>query len=148
VRKFVWIALSCVIWPSTVMGGPCGEFSWDVSPDMVVPEILRHGQDAIQAGQLLEARDMFATYLKEQEEGKFAEGSRWVMASLPDPSDASGREIFQRITRLQAMKTSDPDSVYAHGPCAQRVMSIGRLDGFRKPVGSLKNSSGPILNTR
>jgi tetratricopeptide (TPR) repeat protein len=113
VRKFVWIALSCVIWPSTVMGGPCGEFSWDVSPDMVVPEILRHGQDAIQAGQLLEARDMFATYLKEQEEGKFAEGSRWVMASLPDPSDVSGREIFQRITRLQAMKTSDPDSVYA-----------------------------------
>lgn len=114
------MALSCVLWPSTVMGGPCSDFSWSVSRDMVMPEIIRQGQDALRAGQLLEARDMFATYLNEQEHGKFAEGTRWVMASLPDPSDEPGREIFQRIERLQAMKASDPDSVYA--PWAQCAM--------------------------
>ncbi len=95
------------------MGGPCSEFSWYVSRDMVMPEMIHHGQDAMRAGLLLEARDMFATYLNEQEDGKFAEGTRWVMASLPDPSDEPGRENFQRIERLQAMKTSNPDSVYA-----------------------------------
>ncbi|MDH5700637.1 MAG: tetratricopeptide repeat protein, partial [Nitrospirota bacterium] len=78
-----------------------------------MPEIIQHGQDAMYAGQLLDARDMFATYLHEQEDGQFAEGTRWVMASLPDHSDEPGRENFQRIERLQAMKTSDPDSVYA-----------------------------------
>ena len=107
------MALSCVLWPSTVMGGTCSDFSWSVSRDMVMPEIIRQGQDALRAGQLLEARNMFATYLNEQEHGKFAEGTRWVLASLPDPSDEPGRVIFQRIERLQAMKTSDPDSVYA-----------------------------------
>lgn len=95
------------------MGGLCSDFPWDISRDMVMPEMIRRGQDAMHTGQLLEARDMFATYLNEQEHGKFAEGTRWVMASLPDPSDEPGREIFQRIERLQAMKTSDPDSVYA-----------------------------------
>jgi len=95
------------------MGGPCSDFSWYVSRDMVMPEIIQHGQDAMYAGQLLDARDMFATYLHEQEDGQFAEGTRWVMASLPDHSDEPGRENFQRIERLQAMKTSDPDSVYA-----------------------------------
>ncbi|HNP60397.1 MAG TPA: tetratricopeptide repeat protein [Nitrospirales bacterium] len=78
-----------------------------------MPEMIQHGQDAMRAGQLLEARDMFATYLNEQEDGKFAEGVRWVMASLPDPSDEPGKENFQRIKRLQAMKTSHPESVYA-----------------------------------
>ena len=107
------MALSCVFWPGTVLGGPCSDFSWYVSRDMVVPEIIRQGQDAMRTGHLLEARDMFATYLNEQDHGKFAEGARWVMASLPDHSDEPGKEIFQRIERLQAMHTSDPDSVYA-----------------------------------
>ncbi|MFZ1745375.1 MAG: tetratricopeptide repeat protein [Nitrospirales bacterium] len=111
-RKFTWIALLCVIWPSTVLGGPCSDFSWYVSRDMVMPEILRQGQDALRAGQLLEARNMFATYLNEQEHGQFAEGTRWVLASLPDSLDEPGREKFQRIERLQAMKMSEPESVY------------------------------------
>lgn len=80
---------------------------------MVMPEMIQHGQDAMRAGQLVDAREKFAIYLNEQEDGKFAEGTRWVMASLPDPSDEPGRERFQRIERLQAMKTSNPDSVYA-----------------------------------
>ncbi|GJL57220.1 MAG: hypothetical protein NPIRA03_00770 [Nitrospirales bacterium] len=79
---------------------------------MVMPEIIRQGQEALRAGQLLEARNLFAAYLTEQEDGQFAEGTRWLMASLPDPSDEPGREKFQRIERLQAMKTSDPESVY------------------------------------
>ncbi|MCA9500246.1 MAG: tetratricopeptide repeat protein [Nitrospira sp.] len=78
-----------------------------------MPEVIRQGQDALRAGQLLEARNMFATYLNEQEHGQFAEGTRWVMASLPDSLDEPGREKFQRIERLQAMKTRDPESVYA-----------------------------------
>ncbi|HNP27471.1 MAG TPA: tetratricopeptide repeat protein [Nitrospirales bacterium] len=112
-RKFTWIALSCVMWPSTVMGGPCSDFSWHLSRDMVMPEMIRQGQEAMRAGQLLEARDMFATYLNEQKDGKFAEGTRWVLAALPDPSDEPGREIFERIERLQAMQSGHPESVYA-----------------------------------
>jgi tetratricopeptide (TPR) repeat protein len=80
---------------------------------MVMPEIIRHGQEAMQAGHLLEAREMFSTYLNQQEDGVFADGARWVVASLPDPSDEPGKEFLKRIDRLQATKTSAPKSVYA-----------------------------------
>jgi len=80
---------------------------------MVMPEILRQGQEAMQAGQLLEARELFSTYLSHQNDGIFAEGARWVVASLPDPSDEPGKEFFKRMDRLQAMKTRTPKSVYA-----------------------------------
>lgn len=95
------------------MGGPCSEFPWHVPRDMVIPEIVRDGQEAMQAGRLLEARELFSTYLNQQEDGVFADGVRWVMASLPDPSDEPGKEFFKRIERLQAMKRSAPESVYA-----------------------------------
>jgi tetratricopeptide (TPR) repeat protein len=80
---------------------------------MVMPEIIRHGQEAMQAGRLLEAREMFSTYLNQQEDGVFADGARWAVASLPDPSDEPGKEFLKRIDRLQATKTSAPKSVYA-----------------------------------
>jgi tetratricopeptide (TPR) repeat protein len=80
---------------------------------MVMPEIIRHGQEAMQAGHLLEAREMFSTYLNQQEDGVFADGARWAVASLPDPSDEPGKEFLKRIDRLQATKTSAPKSVYA-----------------------------------
>ena len=78
-----------------------------------MPEIVRHGQEAMQAGHLLEARELFSTYLKQQEDGVFADGARWIVAFLPDPSDEPGKNFFKRIDRLQAMKTTAPDSVYA-----------------------------------
>jgi tetratricopeptide (TPR) repeat protein len=80
---------------------------------MVMPEIIRHGQEAMQAGHLLEAREMLSTYLNQQEYGVFADGARWAVASLPDPSDEPGKEFLKRIDRLQATKTSAPKSVYA-----------------------------------
>lgn len=107
------MALSCVLWPSTVIGGPCSDFPWQFPRDMVMPEIIRHGQEAMQAGHLLEAREMFSTYLNQQEDGVFADGARWAVASLPDPSDEPGKEFLKRIDRLQATKTSAPKSVYA-----------------------------------
>lgn len=107
------MALSCVLWPSTVIGSSCSDFPWQFPRDMVMPEIIRHGQEAMQAGHLLEAREMFSTYLNQQEDGVFADGARWAVASLPDPSDEPGKEFLKRIDRLQATKTSAPKSVYA-----------------------------------
>lgn len=107
------MALSCVFWPSTVVGGPCSDFPWQFPREMVMPEIIRHGQEALEAGHLLEAREMFSAYLTHQKDGVFADGARWAVASLPDPSDEPGKEFFKRIDRLQAMKSSAPKSVYA-----------------------------------
>lgn len=78
-----------------------------------MPEIIRHGQEAMEAGRLLEAREMFSSYLGQQKDGVFADGARWAVASLPDPSDEPGKEFFKRIGRLQTMKRSAPKSVYA-----------------------------------
>ena len=113
------MALSCVFWPSTVMGGPCSDFPWQFPRDMVMPEIIRHGQEAMQGGHLVKAREMFSTYLSQQEDGVFADGARWVVAALPDPSDEPGKKFLKRIDRLQAMRTSVPKSVYVPwGLCA------------------------------
>jgi tetratricopeptide (TPR) repeat protein len=96
-----------------VNGGPCSDFPWHVPRDVVMPEMIRHGQEAMQAGHLLKARELFSTYLTQQEDGVFPDGARWVVASLPDPSDEPGKEFFKRIDRLQAMRTGAPESVYA-----------------------------------
>lgn len=112
-RRLIGIALLFVLWPSMVMGGPCSDFPWQVPRDMVMPEIVRQGQEAMQAGHVTEAQKLFSTYLNQQADGVFAEGARWLVASLPDPSDEPGKEFFKRIDRLQAMKTRAPESVYA-----------------------------------
>ena len=80
---------------------------------MVIPELIRQGQEALQDGHLLEARALFSTYVNQQDHGVFAEGARWIVASLPDPLDEPGKEFLKRIDRLQAMKTSAQKSEYA-----------------------------------
>ncbi len=112
-----------VLWPSTAVGESCSDFSWHAPKDMVVPSMVQKAQDAIKAGSLREARELFSMYLLEHEEGVFADGVKWVMASLPDISDESGNEFLKKIERLQAMKTAHPDSTYA--PWA--LCSMGQL---------------------
>ncbi len=79
---------------------------------MVIPEMIQQGQEAMQAGNLLKARALFSTYVTQQDDGVFADGARWIVASLPDPSDEPGKEFLKRIDRLQAMKTGAPKSEY------------------------------------
>jgi len=113
VRRFLWIVGVAVLWPSTAAGGSCSEFPWHHPPDMVMPTILHEGQNAMNAGLALEARKLFSSYLLKQEEGVFADGAQWALASLPDPADEPGTGFLKQIDRLQAMKTEQPDSVYA-----------------------------------
>jgi tetratricopeptide (TPR) repeat protein len=80
---------------------------------MIMPDMIRHGQEAMQAGLLLEARELFSTYLNQHHDGVFADGAKWAVAFLPDPSDEPGKEFFKRIDRLQIMQKSAPESVYA-----------------------------------
>ena len=88
-----------------------------------MPKIVQEGEKAMQAGSLLEARDLFATYLRDHDEGVFAHSVKWVMASLPDPLDEPGNEFLKQIERLQAIRSEQPDSVYA--PWA--LCSIGQI---------------------
>lgn len=122
-RRFLWIVGVAVLWPSSAAGGSCSEFPWHHPQDMVMPTILLEGKNAMNAGALLEARELFSSYLLEHEEGVFAEGARWVMASLPDATDGPGTGFLKQIDRLQARKTAQPDSVYA--PWA--LCSMGQL---------------------
>ena len=121
-RRFLWLVGVVVLWPSTAAGGSCSDFPWYVPQDMIVPSLVQEGQQAMKNGSLREAQELFARYLLEHEEGVFAKGAQWVIASLPDPSDEPG-EFFKQIKRLQSMKAEHPDSLYAPwGLC-----SIGQL---------------------
>ena len=113
VRRFLWIVGVAVLWPSMAVGGTCGQFTWHHPPGMIIPPVLEKGQAAIQAGFILEGRDLFSTYLQDHEEGLFAEGTRWALASLPDSADEPGKEFLKQIERLQTMKVKQLDSVYA-----------------------------------
>lgn len=88
-----------------------------------MPTLVQEGQKAMQAGFSLEAHEMFSSYLLEQNEGVFADGAKWAIASLPDRTNESGTEFLKRVERLQAMKTAKPESVYA--PWA--LCSMGQL---------------------
>ncbi len=123
VRRFLWIVGVAVLWPSTAVGGTCAEFPWNHPRDMIIPPVLEKGQEAIQAGFVLEGRELFSTYLSDHEEGLFAEGTRWALASLPDIADEPGKEFLKQIVRLQTMKVEQVDSVYA--PWA--LCTIGEL---------------------
>ena len=90
---------------------------------MVMPNVLHEGKNAMKAGSLLEARKLFSSYLLEHEEGVFADGAKWVLASLPDAEDEPGTGFLKQIDRLQGMKTAQPDSVNA--PWA--LCSMGQL---------------------
>ena len=122
-RRFLWIVLVAIIWPSTAAGGACSDFPWQYPRDMVMPHVLQEGQKAMQAGLLLDAHKLFSTYLVEQQEGVFADGVKWALASLPDPSDEPGKEFLKQIERLQAMKAAEPNNIYA--PWA--LCSMGQL---------------------
>ena len=52
-----------------------------------MPKLVHEGQKAMQQGSLLEARQLFSAYLMGQDEGRFAEGVKWAVASLPKVSD-------------------------------------------------------------
>ena len=88
-----------------------------------MPNLVQEGQKAMQKGSLLEARELFSSYLMEQNEGVFADGAKWILASLPDVPDEPGTEFLKQIERLQAMKAAEPDGVYA--PWA--LCSMGQL---------------------
>jgi len=77
-----------------------------------MPPVVNEGQKSIQAGALFEARTLFSAYLLDHDEGVFADGAKWVVASLPDASDEPGKEFLKQIERLQEMKAEQPDSVY------------------------------------
>ena len=62
-----------------------------------MPNLVNEGQRAMQAGLLLEARELFSTYLLEQQEGVFADGAEWAVASLPDVLDEPGNEFLKQI---------------------------------------------------
>ncbi len=123
VRRVLWIVCVVVLCPSIALGNACSDFPWQYPPDMVMPKLVRDGQQAMQAGLRLEAQNLFSTYLLEHGEGVFAEGAKWALASLPEKSDETGREFLSQIERLQALKTAEPDSVYA--PWA--LCTIGQL---------------------
>jgi len=123
VRRFLWIVLLAIIWPSTAAGGACSDFPWQYPRDMVMPHVLQEGQKAMQSGLLLDAHKLFSSYLVEQQEGVFADGVKWALASLPDPSDEPGKEFLKQIERLQAMKAAEPNNIYA--PWA--LCSMGQL---------------------
>ena len=112
-RKFWIVCVVAALWPSTAMSEFCSDFPWHYPRDMVMPDLVFEGQKSMRAGSLLEARELFSTYLVEHDEGVFADGVRWAMASLPDGSDEPGQDFLTQIKRLQAMKTAEPDSVYA-----------------------------------
>jgi tetratricopeptide (TPR) repeat protein len=90
---------------------------------MVMPKLVHEGQKAMQKGSLLEARELFSTYLMEHDEGVFADGAKWAVASLPDVPDEPGTGFLKQIERLQTKKAAEPDSVYA--PWA--LCSMGQL---------------------
>ncbi|MEE9233512.1 MAG: hypothetical protein V3U07_08625, partial [Nitrospirales bacterium] len=95
VTMVFWITWSLVVlWPSVVVAGACSEFPWPYPQEMVMPEMVKEGQAAMQEGSLLKAQELFSTYVKGQEEGLYAEGARWVLASLPDHSDEFGKEFL------------------------------------------------------
>ena len=111
-KRIFWIVCVVVLWPSLAMGESCSDFPWHYPRDMVMPSLVFEGQQLMNAGSTLEARTLFSTYLVEHEEGVFADGVRWAMASLPDPSDEPGHEFLSQIKRLQAMQIAKPNSVY------------------------------------
>ncbi len=88
-----------------------------------MPLLIANGQVTVEEGLLLEAREYFSAYLIERQEGVFAEGARWMLASLPAETDPPGNEFLEQIKRLEAMKVKHPDSVYA--PWA--LCSMGQL---------------------
>lgn len=88
-----------------------------------MPNLVHEGQKAMKKGSLLEARQSFSSYLMEQDEGMFADGVKWAVASLPDVAAESGTDFLKQIERLQSMRASEPDSVYA--PWA--LCSMGQL---------------------
>jgi tetratricopeptide (TPR) repeat protein len=112
VKIFLWMIGVVVLWPSTAAGEACLEFPWYHPRDMVLPLVVQEGQKAMQSGSVGKARELFTTYLSDHGEGVFAEGAKWVLASLPDVSDEPGKEFLKQIERLQAMKVEQPDSVY------------------------------------
>lgn len=122
-RQFLLVVGVAVLFPSTAAGGACSEFPWYHPRDMVMPSVVHEGQKAMEIGDFLKARELFSTYLLDHEEGVFAEGAKWAMASLPEASDEPGKEFLKQIDRLQALKGEQPDNVYA--PWA--LCSMGRL---------------------
>ncbi len=88
-----------------------------------MPLLIANGQVTLEEGDLAEARKYFSAYLEERQEGVFAEGTRWMLASLPTGVDAPRNEFLEQIKRLEAMKLEHPDSVYA--PWA--LCSMGQL---------------------
>lgn len=112
-RGIFLIVCVAVLWPSMAAGGACSDFPWQYPRDMAMPNLVFEGKQLMQAGSLLEARELLSTYLLEQEEGVFAEGAKWAIASLPDNSNEPRNEFLKQIARLQTMKTAQPGSVYA-----------------------------------
>ncbi len=80
---------------------------------MVIPEMIQQGQEAMQAGNLLEGASLvFHIRQSARRWGVCRRGpmDRWPRFLIRP--DEPGKENFKRIDRLQAMKTSAPKSEY------------------------------------
>ncbi len=80
---------------------------------MLMPEVVRQGQELMETQQLREARIAFVDYLTHNPEGLFAEGARWALAFLPEETPEPNQEFLQRIKRLQTVRAQHPQSPYA-----------------------------------
>ncbi len=109
----LWSVIGFFLWPGVVKGAACPDFPWNNPPEMMMPSLVRQGQAFMGSQQLVEAREAFTRYLAQQEEGIFAEGTRWVLAYLPEESDEPEQEFLNRVKRLQAIRQDNPDSHYA-----------------------------------
>jgi tetratricopeptide (TPR) repeat protein len=80
---------------------------------MVMPKLVKEGQDAVTIGRLSDAHRLFSAYLQEHPAGTFGEGVTFLLASLPAPTDEAGKTFLKQIERLQRIRTVFPTSHYA-----------------------------------
>lgn len=119
-RRMIWMVGVAVLWPSLAVGGSCLEFPWMYPRDMIMPQLIQEGQQAMEEKSFVEARELFTTYLLDHDEGVFAEGATWVVASLPAINEDPEKDFLNPIKRLQTLKAEQADHVYV--PWALCVM--------------------------
>ncbi len=113
VRVIGIAALWCLLCPGIVLGALCSEFPWRYPREMVMPNLVQEGQEALTAGRFHDAHRLFSAYLQAHHDGTFAEGVTFLLASLPAPTDEAGKTFLKQIERLQRVRTDFPESHYA-----------------------------------
>ena len=119
------IAWCLILLPHLSFAAPCPDFPWQYPSEMVEPELVMQARTAMEEKRTSEAQELFRSYLTEQAEGVFAEGSRFALASLPRQESDPDKEFLKIIDRLSDEREKHTDSVYA--PWA--LCRIGELYG-------------------